>query len=104
MMVLKDEHEAEEFFNRILLKCFKEQTELLMEVISSMKSDNQKEWDEDLWVDTSAAKKILKVKSNQKMQRLRDERDFNGIIISENGRKFLYYKPSLFAFLKNNIS
>lgn len=104
MIVLKDEQEAEEFFNRILQKCFNEQTERLMEVISSMKKEIQKEWDENLWVNTATAKKILKVKSNQKMQKLRDERDFNGIIIAEDGRRHLYYKPSLFTFLKNNIS
>lgn len=59
--------------------------------------------DENEFVGTKEAMEILGIRSNKKMQQIRDERDSNGIEISINGRKFRYRKSTLIAYLNNSI-
>lgn len=54
----------------------------------------------DKWIDGKAAQSIL----NCKCDKLRQLRNTEKIKASLNGRKILYYKPSLFEFLENNTN
>jgi hypothetical protein len=52
------------------------------------------------WIDGKAAQVILKCKCDK----LRQLRNTEKIKASLNGRKILYYKPSLFEFIENNTN
>jgi transcriptional regulator len=60
------------------------------------KSDKEKE----LWVSSVQAKQILGVKSNKKMQSLRDQ---DLIKFSQYGRTIRYHTASLYEFLENHV-
>ena len=70
------------------------------EALSDMKPEPV---EEDLWVGTKEAMKILGIRGSAKMQEIRDNSPMNGIRISKNGRIYRYFKPSLLSFLNKNV-
>lgn len=97
-VILKEDDEAKALFevlaNRVaetVLIKFEKRMKALH------KNANSKE---ELWVSTVRAKEILGIKSNKKMQSLRDQ---NLIRFSQHGRIIRYHKASLYEFLENHI-
>lgn len=56
--------------------------------------------DNEQWIDGKEAQNILRCKCDK----LRQLRDDEKVKASLHGRKILYFKPSLYEFLENNIN
>ncbi len=99
-IILKENEEAEVFFEDLINKMAERVTHRIRRALEDVVSQDQKE---SLWVTTEEAKQILGIKSKKKMQQLRDESPFNGIVLSKNGRTYLYNRESLHQYLQKNI-
>ena len=93
-VILKDDQEVEILIENALRK-------ILPELLAQFQPQ-PREARED-WVTTKEAMSILNIRSNTTMQALRNNRDQNGIIISQPGRKILYYRPSLYAYINQQV-
>ena len=81
------------FEDHAYYKMLEEFSGMVKEAANGLKEDEQ-------WLSTDEAKKLLGIKSKSKMQQLRDAGE---IEFSQNGRIIKYYKPSLTAYLKRNV-
>lgn len=99
-IILKENEEAEVFFENLINRAAERVSQRLKKTLEEVVSQEEKE---GLWVTTEEAMQILGVKSKKKMQQLRDHSPFNGIVLSRNGRIYLYNKESLYQYLKKNI-
>ena len=95
-VILKEGEDAEAFIEQIITRVNHRFINTIEELIRGMNSTS------DEWISTEEAKKILGVKSKSKIQQLRDESPMNGLIISQHGRTFRYFKPSLYNFLEKH--
>lgn len=97
-VILKEGDEAKNFFeelvNRVADSVVVKFEKRLKEIENSSEKGNEK------WVSTNEAKQLLGIKSNKKMQALRDQ---NLIKFSQHGRIIRYHKPSLYEFLEKNV-
>jgi hypothetical protein len=97
-VILKEGDEAKDFFeelvNRVADSVVVKFEKRLKELGGSSEKSNEH------WVSTSEAKQLLGIKSNKKMQSLRDQ---NLIKFSQHGRIVRYHKPSLYEFLEKNV-
>lgn len=60
----------------------------------------EKEKTEDLWVNANEAMRLLNIKSQTTLQKLRDEGKIR--FTQPQPRKILYYRPSLNAYLEKH--
>ena len=101
-VVLLQDESAKEFLVELATEVAKIVLDRMEDRLSQMESPPEPITEE--WVNTREAMKILNIKSTKKMQRLRDERDLNGIVISEMSRPFQYQVSSLLAYREKYIS
>ncbi|MDN5201157.1 hypothetical protein QQ008_07285 [Fulvivirgaceae bacterium BMA10] len=96
-VILRENEDAEDFFEELINKAVDRVSNHLKSVIEEVVSNTDKS--DDQWVSTEEAKRILGIKSKNKIQQLRDESPMNGLIVSQHGRTYRYFKPSLYKFL-----
>lgn len=97
-----EDEDAEKFFESLVERMtdrMMARMNVLFAEANAAKAQSKDE-DDDLWVKSERAKRILKIKSKKKLQYLRDH---NLITSSRNGRTITYYKPSLLEFQEKNI-
>ena len=99
-IILKEDQDAEDFFDQLINRAVQRATHQFRDTLEDFTRKIEKP--KDKWVSTEEAKKILGVKSKNKMQQLRDESPLNGIIVSQHGRTYRYFEPSLYKFLEKN--
>lgn len=98
-VILAENEDAEKIFENVINRVAERvirHMETKFQQVAKKGSDDE----DGLWVDKEEAKKILKVKSKKKLQRLRDQ---NLIKTTRYGRTIQYYKPSLYDFLERNV-
>ncbi|NQY10609.1 MAG: helix-turn-helix domain-containing protein [Flavobacteriales bacterium] len=79
---------------------YKMKAELLEEIIQRMEQTINKLKENDIYLTTSEAKKLLGIKSKSKLQQLRDDCE---IAFSQHGRIIMYCKKSLIDFLNRHV-
>ncbi|MEO9870397.1 MAG: hypothetical protein ABJQ69_03780 [Ekhidna sp.] len=100
-VILKEGEDAELFFEHLISKVADRVTRRIEAQLKSFST--QPTLDDELWVSSEQAKKILGVKSKNKMQELRDGSPLNGLKVSQHGRIYRYFKPSLYKFLEKKV-
>ncbi len=99
-VILEEGKEAEVFFETLINRAVDRVSLRLKRVLEEM--TDKMDTEDEQWVNTEEAKKILGIKCKNKIQRLRDESPMNGLIVSQHGRIYRYFKPSLYEFLNKN--
>lgn len=97
-VILKEGEEAKDFFEDLINRVADTVLVRFEKRIKELRNDKGNT--DQQWVSGNEAKQILGVKSNKKMQSLRDQ---NLIRFSQHGRIIRYHKPSLYDFLENNV-
>ena len=98
-IILKEDQEAREYLNELIDQMAEKvivQIEQKMNHLVSLQTDQESQW-----VTTEEALRILQI-GKSKLQRLRNERDQNNLIVHQSGRTILYYKPSLYSYLNHH--
>lgn len=97
-VILKEGEEAKDFFEDLINRVADNLLIRFEKRLNELRNDKGKT--DEQWVSGDEAKQILGVKSNKKMQSLRDQ---NLIGFSQHGRIIRYRKSSLYDFLENNV-
>ena len=97
-VILKEGEDAKDFFEDLINRVADTVLIRFEKRIKELRNDKGNTGQQ--WVSGNEAKQILGVKSNKKMQSLRDQ---NLIRFSQHGRIIRYHKPSLYDFLENNV-
>lgn len=103
-IIMYEGSEAENYLKSVLREVVQD---VVIEQLHSSGIELEKETatenaNDDPWVDGHEAKKILKVNSRWKMQKIRNDSPRNGVIISQHGRTFLYDRNSLHRYLEKH--
>lgn len=97
-IILKEGEEAEAFIEELINRAVERMGMQLKRVVEEAVTTPDR--NDDQWVLTPEAKRILGIKSKNKIQQLRDESPRNGLIVSQVGRTYRYFKPSLYKYLE----
>jgi len=95
-IILKEGEEALEFLEELVQRV----THSVIQYVDLQSKEVKKNSDDERWVSSSKAKQILGIKSNKKLQSLRDNLE---IKFSQHGRTIRYNKSSLYEFLEKNV-